>query len=339
MRRRIVRATVLVALLAVGALGVPLLIMTQLEINTTAKDQNWAAEDLLTFQVESIGIEIALALVAVGVAVVLADRVSRRLSTPLYKLAEDASRLADGDLRPSGNRYGVAELDEVARALDTAALRLSDLVQRERDFAGNVSHQLRSRLTALSMRLEEIGASCDGTAQKEAEAALDQVDRMVEVIEDLLEQARAERAGSASKIDMGDQLKQVDGEWTPVLAAEGRELRVTYDRDLVAKATPGHVQQAIGVLVENAMVHGGGTVEVSAFRRGEHIVIEVTDGGAGLPVGLDGSVFARGVSGRGGTGLGLPLARTLVEADSGRLELVRSVPATFAIYLPGLPAS
>ncbi|WP_390624163.1 sensor histidine kinase [Fodinicola feengrottensis] len=85
------------------------------------------------------------------------------------------------------------------------------------------------------------------------------------------------------------------------------------------------------------MTHGAGTVDVQAYRHGEHVVVEVTDEGPGVSDLLIGSVFARGVSGRGGTGLGLPLARALVEADSGRLELVRPKPATFAIYLPGLP--
>lgn len=342
MRRRIVVATVLVALVAVGVLGVPLLLMTQLEITTVASDQNWPEADQVALRIESIGVEIGLALIAIGVAVLLARRVSQRLSTPLSQLAEDASRLAHGDLRPPGHRYDIAELDEVSRALDTAALRLSDLVQAEREFAGNVSHQLRSRLTALSMRLEEIGSSTEGTARTESEAALDQVDRMVELIDELLEQTRADRASSAVVVNVCDQLRQVDTEWSPILTAAGRQLRVTSSGGidgLTAYATPGHLQQAIGVLVENGLVHGDGTVEVSAYRRGEHVVVEVTDAGPGLAAGLAGSVFVRGVSGRGGTGLGLPLARTLVEADSGRLELARATPATFAIYLPGVPAS
>jgi signal transduction histidine kinase len=281
---------------------------------------------------------VVAAAVAIGVAVLLAGRVSTRLTTPLSRLADDAGRFGDGDLRPSGQRYGIPELDDVARVLDGAALRLSDLVRREREFAGDVSHQLRSRLTALSMRLEEVGSSSDPNASREAEAALEQVDRMVSVIDDLLEQARNERARSAIPVNVAEQLDNVYDEWAPQLSSHGRKLRILPSDGLRAHATPGHLQQAIGVLVENAMTHGAGTVDVQAFRHGEHVVVEVTDEGPGVSDRLIGSVFARGVSGRGGTGLGLPLARALVEADSGRLELVRPKPATFAIYLPGLPA-
>jgi signal transduction histidine kinase len=409
-RRRIVAATLLVALVAIGILGVPLLVITQNEIGsrtydhlvhdaqvcalkvepyvvshtlTTARlDQlvadnpyvsvrlpsgqlyttgsppggtplrttvNMAGGAVLTFErppgdyynerVESAAVIVIAAAVAIGVAVMLAGRVSTRLTTPLSRLADDAGRFGDGDLRPSGQRYGIPELDDVARVLDGAALRLSDLVRREREFAGDVSHQLRSRLTALSMRLEEVGASTDPNASREAEAALEQVDRMVSVIDDLLEQARNERARSAIPVNVAEQLDNVYDEWAPQLSSHGRKLRILPADGLRAHATPGHLQQAIGVLVENAITHGAGTVDVQAFRHGEHVVVEVTDEGPGVSDRLIGSVFARGVSGRGGTGLGLPLARALVEADSGRLELVRPKPATFAIYLPRLPAA
>nr|WP_163570514.1 HAMP domain-containing sensor histidine kinase [Fodinicola feengrottensis] len=286
MRRRIVVATLLVALVAIGILGVPLLVITQNQIGSSAQvtvnhdglkyaldvepfvaDRSLTAAKLdaivddnayvsvtlsngqtvatgvrptgstlqttvnigggasLTVQhsladyardrIETAAIVVIAAALAIGVAVLLAGRVSTRLTTPLSRLADDASRFGEGDLRPSGQRYGIAELDDVARVLDGAALRLADLVRREREFAGDVSHQLRSRLTALSMRLEEVGASTDPNASREAEAALEQVDRMVSVIDDLLEQARNERARSAIPVDVAEQLDNVYDEVGP----------------------------------------------------------------------------------------------------------------------------
>ena len=98
----------------------------------------------------------ALALLAVGVAVALAILQARRLTRPLEELARAADRLGSGDARPLGRRYGVPELDQVAEGLDGSAQRISDLLSAGRDFAADASHQLRTPLTALSMRLEEM---------------------------------------------------------------------------------------------------------------------------------------------------------------------------------------
>jgi signal transduction histidine kinase len=274
-----------------------------------------------------------LAVTAVVVAL-LVTALIRRLLAPLDSLAADASRLAGGDLGPAGRRYGIEECDRLAEALDSAAVRLGELVRRERQLAADVSHQLRSRLTALSMRLEEVAAVSDPAVKAEAEAALDQVDRMVRIVDELLDQARTERAHNAVELDVADQLDTLRTEWSDAFRAGGREMAVTTGPGLRALATPGHVGQALGVLVENALQHGAGTVSVSARPHGEHVVVEVRDEGTGVPDPLVPVVFDRGVSGADGTGLGLALARALIEADSGRLELRSAHPAVYAVYLP-----
>ena len=86
-------------------------------------------------------------------AVALAILQARRLTRPLEELASAADRLGLGDSRPLGRRYGVAELDRLAEGLDGSARRITDLLSAERDFATDASHQLRTPLTALSMRL------------------------------------------------------------------------------------------------------------------------------------------------------------------------------------------
>jgi signal transduction histidine kinase len=102
----------------------------------------------------------------------------------------------------------------------------------------------------------------------------------------------------------------------------------------LAKATTARLREAIGVLLDNALRHGAGPVSL-AVRSGEATVaIEVSDGGNGVPDELVAHIFDRGVSGTGSTGVGLALARALVESDGGRLELSAARPATFTIFLP-----
>jgi signal transduction histidine kinase len=117
--------------------------------------------------------------------------------------------------------------------------------------------------------------------------------------------------------------------------AAGRHLRVRVPDDLVARATAPRLREALGVLVDNALRHGDGTITLAArLWADDTIVVEVSDGGEGVPEALAPHVFDRGVSGAASTGVGLALARALVEADGGRLELARLKPATFAVFLP-----
>lgn len=327
MRRRILAWTLAVVLLAVGVLTVPLLMAAGRYVDPPDR-------------LGAFALVIGVAVGAVVAAMAVAARAARRIVAPLAQVATDAARLAGGDLGPTGRRYGEEELDEVARALDSAAVRLGELVRRERQLAADVSHQLRSRLTALSMRLEEVAALSDDELKVEAEAALDQVDRMVHIVDELLDQARTERAHNAVELDVAEQLAALRADWDDAFRVSGRELRITapgadaHDPALRARATPGHVAQALGVLIENALQHGAGVVIVSARAHGEHVVVEVRDEGVGVPDPLVPLVFDRGVSGGDGTGIGLAVARALVEADSGRLELRSARPAVFAVYLP-----
>ena len=130
----------------------------------------------------------ALSLLAVGVAVGLAFFQVRRFTRPLEELAGAAARLGSGDARPSGLRYGLPELDQVAEGLDGSARRVSDLLTAEREFASDASHQLRTPLTALSMRLEEMISSADDpeVVRVEGEAALSQTERLADVVSQLL---------------------------------------------------------------------------------------------------------------------------------------------------------
>ncbi|MFI7441270.1 ATP-binding protein [Nonomuraea indica] len=278
---------------------------------------------------------VALAVAALAVAVGLAIVQSRRLTLPLQDLAKIAERLGSGDARPSRHRYGIPELDQVAEVLDRSATRISDLLTREREFATDASHQLRTPLTGLTMRLEEIVAACDhpDTVREEGEAAIVQAERLTAVIDELLAAARRQRHAQAEPVAIDEVLIQQITEWEPVFRGGDRTLLLEGSRGLKALATTGGFGQVIATLLENSLRHGAGTVTVTTTQGDTYIVVEVTDEGPGIADDIAPKVFERNVSGGGGTGLGLTLARALAAADGGRLELVRRRPATFAIFL------
>src|ERR1700729_360844 len=125
-----------------------------------------------------------VALAAVGIAVVLGLLYAKRLLRPLEELAGAADRLGAGDSSPLGRRYGMQELDRVAEGLDGSAQRINELLAAEREFSIDASHQLRTPLTALSMRLEEMVGAAEhpDVVREEGAAALAQTERLADVV-------------------------------------------------------------------------------------------------------------------------------------------------------------
>lgn len=286
-----------------------------------------------TQQLQVAGLVLMLVVLSAGTGMIVASVTARRLADPLRHVASRAARLGAGDFRPDPQRHEVPELDRVADALDASGAALSQLVQRERELVGDVSHQLRSRLTALHLRLEALAAVDDADVSEEAGAALEQAERLSAVLDDLLAAATAARARDAEPLDVTNLLNQVADEWREPLRNQGRTLRLKIGDELLARATPARLREAIGVLLDNALRHGEGPVTLTARHGGGTVLIEVSDAGSGVPDELVPHVFERGFSGHGSTGVGLALARALVEADGGRLELSQARPAMFEVFL------
>jgi signal transduction histidine kinase len=279
---------------------------------------------------------VAAALAAFAAAAGIAYLQARRIARPFGELASTAERLGAGDQRPRHRRYGVAELDRIAEVIDHSSDRVSRIMAKERRLAADASHQLRTPLTALSMRLEEISEAADmETVKEEAAIALTQVERLTDVVQRLLTDSgdsRTESAGAPTDIDLI--IRQQIFEWRPAFRSARRIIGVDGGRGLLAAATPGSFAQVLATLLENSLMHGAGPVTIRTRTAGGSVVIEVSDEGPGVPPELGARVFERAVSGRASTGLGLTVARELAEADGGRLELLQQRPAVFALFLP-----
>ncbi|UGT69817.1 HAMP domain-containing histidine kinase [Nocardia gipuzkoensis] len=283
---------------------------------------------------------VALAVLAsLGAAVSVAVVTARRVADPLRDVAARAARLAMGDFRPDPRRHGIAELDRVSDVLDSATVEIAGRLQREHALVADVSHQLRSRLTAVRLRLDELSAHADPEVVHEAEEAMAQVDRLTDAIDDLVRASRDEDAADRDPVPVMAELRGVVAEWTHPFTEAGRTLTLTGDESLRAPITGSRLREAVAVLVDNALMHGGGTCTVSVrtvrpgVGREPLVCVEVADEGHGVRDELAPHIFDRGFSAGGSTGVGLALARALVEADGGRLELQRRRPALFAVFL------
>lgn len=275
----------------------------------------------------------ALVVAVTVVAAVLGRRRADALVQPLERLGVRAESLGSGQTRSPVVQTGLPEIDLIAAQLERSGERVDRLIATERQFASDASHQLRTPLTALTMRLEEIlQAEDQRTVREEARSALAQVERLTTVVEHLLDSVR-ESSFRASPVPLDGLVLQQVVEWEPAFAAASRSVRATGTRGLIAMATPNGVSQVLATLLENSLIHGAGRVTVSTRSTGISIVIEVTDEGPGVPPELGARIFERRVSGRKGTGLGLAVARELAEAEGGRLELVQQKPPVFAFFL------
>jgi signal transduction histidine kinase len=272
------------------------------------------------------------AAVVLALAALAAQLLGRRLTIPLERLGAAARRLGDGDFSAHGPRTGVSEIDAVSAALDSTAARLDDLVSRERSFSADASHQLRTPLAALRIELEAM--ELKNGHSPPLSAALTQVDRLQSTIDTLLAVAR-DTPRSDRRSNLSTLISDLVERWHGALAEHGRPLRVrSADRDAIANASSGVVDQILDVLLDNACRHGQGAVEVSVRIRDSLIAVEVSDEGPGFAGDIE-LAFARRAATSVDHGIGLALARSLAEAEGGRLDVSNSGPGpTITLLIP-----
>ena len=327
MRRYAMTMTMAAVSVAVLLLGLPL-------------GGAWIASALRTAgggdRVTIVGTVILTVLVLTGTALtaasVVASRVSRRISAPLIYLAAEAEQLGSGQVRPRLRSSGIEEIDLVQAELVRSAERVAGRIAAERQFASDASHQLRTPLTSLSLRLEEIELLAgDEAVRTEAHACLEQVERLTGVVEDLLKVSRRTGGGTTEALHLKDIFAQQREEWGPAFEQAGRPL--TFSDEIS--------HPVLATVIENSLRYGAGATSVSvrSASGGHAVFIDIADEGEGVAEDIAPHVFERHVSGYGSTGVGLALAKDLVEADGGRIELSQRSPAIFSILLNAVPKS
>jgi signal transduction histidine kinase len=277
---------------------------------------------------------LGLAGLAIVTVWLVARRQARRLAHPLEELSDAAHRLGQGDFSVRTTPADIPEIDSVGAALNSTAGRLDDMLARERSFSADASHQLRTPLTGLRLRLE---AALEHPGQDLRHAITDGIaaaDRLEQTIEELLALARDTRSSNATPLDLPGLLAEIEAGWHDRLAAQDRALRVAVDPHApVSLASTAAVRQVLTVLLDNAATHGSGTVSVAVRNAADALAIDVSDEGAGITA-PEPELFTRRSRLADGHGIGLALARSLAEAEGGRLRLTRPAPPTFTLLVP-----
>ncbi|MFF4308571.1 sensor histidine kinase [Streptomyces sp. NPDC001507] len=274
---------------------------------------------------------------ALSVAVLVARRQARALAAPLEDLSRHCRAVTEGDLTARAAPSSVAEIDQVARTHNEMLHSLSELLRHERDFTANASHQLRTPLTGLQLALEAgLAQDDDARLRPVLTEALATTERLHHTVEEVLRLSRSRETArpTAGTIAVRQLLRETEERWHGLFARDGRRLACAGQDVPADLRVPGAaVSEVLGILLDNARVHGRGTVRVSVRDLDDALAFDVSDEGA--VTGEPSRLFDRGRTGDGhGTGIGLALARDLAVSLGGRLSLSSRHPATFTLLLP-----
>jgi signal transduction histidine kinase len=289
-----------------------------------------------------IGAPIAL-LLACGLGYLLAGRAL----VPVEAMRRQAREIT---LERSGERLPLPraddEIHQLGETLNQMLDRIEASLERERVFVADASHELRAPLAVLRTELELAGRQERSPEELRSalSSAAEEVDRLSQLAEDLLVIARSDQGRlpiAREKVELRTLLDRVRERFVRRGKVAGREIVADAPSGVAAELDPLRIEQALGNLIENALRHGGGEVQLSARRNDGTTVFEVSDEGPGFPKGFEAQAFerfTRADDGRagGGAGLGLAIARAIAVAHGGEVEIADSgAPATtLRITLP-----
>ncbi|MEN3301447.1 HAMP domain-containing sensor histidine kinase [Pseudonocardia sp.] len=278
---------------------------------------------------------LGLAALVLTVVWAVARRQARRLARPLNDLANDAERLGEGDFSVQPTAVGIREIDSVGNALTSTASRLDALLARERAFSADASHQLRTPLAGLRLQLEAVLDQPEPDWRSEVAESLGAADRLQRTIDELLFLARELPGNHGAPADVHTLVSEIENGWGHRLAASGRALELDVAPQLPRpQASAAATRQALAVLLDNAELHGVGTVRVTVRETGDAIAVDVSDDGPGLDPDTPAAPFSSSPEHAPGHGIGLALARRLAEAEGGRLVLAQASPPVFTLFIP-----
>jgi signal transduction histidine kinase len=259
------------------------------------------------------GLGLMLLLAAVVAAVRLASRVSR----PLLEVAAAAEKMRAGRLDTRVAEKGPPEVVALGGALNGLAERVEQLLTAERDAVADLSHRLRTPVTAL--RLDTDGVADPDVAER-LRLHVSALERTIDAI--VHDARRPSRTEPRASCDAGRVVAERVQFWSALAADQGRPLHLAIpERPLRARLDASDLADVVDVLVDNVFAHTEEGIALSVWvvqRADGNIVLTVEDGGGGLPAG---DIVSRGRSGAGSTGLGLDIVRRAAIASGGTLEL------------------
>jgi two-component system, OmpR family, sensor kinase len=286
-----------------------------------------------------IGVGVLALALGLGVAWILAGSIAR----PLRSLGEAARRRASGDTEARAPVRGSREQAEVAQEFNEMADRLDALLESQRAFVADASHQLRTPLTGLRLRLEAAGVKTDDPAvRRDLEAAERESARLEELVSDLLALASSEQPADEETADLSAAAHEAIERWRGPADESGHEIRLDEHGGGVVRAGPRELAAILDNLIENALKYSprGSTVTVKCDRVDGSGRLGVVSESGPIDPELSRRAFERfyrGGSGRDGTGLGLPIVAALARRRGGaaRIENVDDGRVRAEVTLPG----
>lgn len=267
---------------------------------------------------------LGIGLVALVLGLAFAWVLAGTLARPLQHLAAAARRVEAGDLGARAEREGSTEHREVALAFNDMTQRLGSVLDAQRQFVANASHQLRTPLTGLRLRLEAASLKAGPELRAELEAAEREVERLAGLLTALLTLAReGDRPAATTTVPLRSVAEEAYERWAERARHSAHELALECRTDAVAMASPQDLAIVADNLIENALKYSpGGSVTIECGDAGDEVYLAVLDEGRGLEVGEQEQVFDRFVRGSGGrlapgSGLGLSLVETLARRWGG----------------------
>jgi signal transduction histidine kinase len=264
----------------------------------------------------------AMLAVAAGIGTLLAVSLTR----PLAKIEAALGQFGAGQLGTRvGPTRGPAELRVLRSTVNEMADRITELLDTQRAFVADASHQLRAPMTALRLRLENLAGALEPGHEEDALPAIAEIDRLSRVVDGLLELARSDGKRPARvALEVGEVLRERADAWGAL--AEERQVSLRSEAttsSLTALACPGHLDQILDNLLANALdaTPAGGEVSLAASSQDGHVDIHVVDSGAGMTASDRARAFDRFWRSEGaprdGTGLGLAIVAQLVRVSGG----------------------
>jgi signal transduction histidine kinase len=288
----------------------------------------------LNEQIASLWLGLGLTgLVAILLATTLSIGLARWVGRPLRRLDAAADRFGAGELTVRASTHqGPPETQHLTGTFNDMAGRLEALVGSHQTLVADVSHQLRTPLAALRLRLELLHDDVDSSAAGELDGALGEISRLSRLVDGLLAVARAENTQPAPvTVDLAQLVRERVAIWSPLAQERQIQLLTSAGQANVA-ATPGHLEQVLDNLLANALdvTPGQGQITVSTRQHHDRVRLEVIDSGPGMTPAQRAQAFRRfwtqpadspSRDSSSSSGLGLAIVHRLITVDGGTIEL------------------